>query len=421
MTVVVKTLGGEKSYYDISLYYTYLEFRSAVIAWLVTILHIEIFNISINIQGSEYPIVTMPDDDAILYVMIIQKDESQNRALMDAALNSNNPIIKETILNGADPNIEVIDNSSGRINCRGKYLLPVIQYVIKNGNTYMIRFLIAHGLNLDYVKCDSWGYPLAYAISMNYKKIPFVMLEYIHEINNNCKSALHAACRISNIPIIKTLLKKEVDIDEFFDDDYNKNTTALFESVNLQYYKIVQILLQNNADPNKKCILDGVDYSPLNIACLNLNIGIVHLLLKYGASVNTTDNYDSFYNRCPYMDNDWYKNQYTLLYINCCFDNGNETIIQLLLNYGENIDTQMECNGYTALHIACENNNINVVKLLLKNNANLNIQNENGDTPLHIATKLTHLDIAKMLLKAGARTDIQDNDGYTSIEYASSI
>jgi hypothetical protein len=40
--------------------------------------------------------------------------------------------------------------------------------------------------------------------------------------------------------------------------------------------------------------------------------------------------------------------------------------------------------GYNAFHAACETPNSDVIKLLIENGANVNLQNKNGDTPLMI-------------------------------------
>jgi ankyrin repeat protein len=51
-----------------------------------------------------------------------------------------------------------------------------------------------------------------------------------------------------------------------------------------------------------------------------------------------------------------------------------------------------------------------IVKKLLENNANVNIQNNQGNTPLHQATWRNHPEIVKMLLNAGARVDVRNQE-----------
>jgi len=42
-------------------------------------------------------------------------------------------------------------------------------------------------------------------------------------------------------------------------------------------------------------------------------------------------------------------------------------------------------NGDTALHLACSKGALTVVRILVKNGANTNIENVNGQTPLDVA------------------------------------
>lgn len=55
----------------------------------------------------------------------------------------------------------------------------------------------------------------------------------------------------------------------------------------------------------------------------------------------------------------------------------------------------------TALHIACYHGKRRLVKFLLKQGANINIQNSEGDTPLHRAMFAGREDIVQMLLEEG--------------------
>src|SRR5687768_14649938 len=60
----------------------------------------------------------------------------------------------------------------------------------------------------------------------------------------------------------------------------------------------------------------------------------------------------------------------------------------------------------TPLHIAVKNGNIEIAKLLIKSNANLNIKDTSGNTPLNLAIKCKNLDLVKELIKAG--TDLTE-------------
>jgi ankyrin repeat protein len=51
-----------------------------------------------------------------------------------------------------------------------------------------------------------------------------------------------------------------------------------------------------------------------------------------------------------------------------------------------------------------------IVKPLIENGANINVQNKEGYTPLYLAVVLEHFKSAQLLLDAGADVNIKDNE-----------
>lgn len=66
---------------------------------------------------------------------------------------------------------------------------------------------------------------------------------------------------------------------------------------------------------------------------------------------------------------------------------------------------------------AASYNNINAVKVLLKNNANVNVQNNYGMTALMWACHSGNLEMTKMLLDVGADKSIKRGN-YDALYYA---
>ncbi len=109
-------------------------------------------------------------------------------------------------------------------------------------------------------------------------------------------------------------------------------------------------------------------------------------------------------------------------------NNNIEDVKKALLN-GEDINVQDE-DGYTALLLASQSGNTEIVKLLLENpektNIDVNIQNKDGDTALIWAFRLPFqedMEIIKLLLENPEKTNIDVNiknkDGDTALMYAS--
>lgn len=67
--------------------------------------------------------------------------------------------------------------------------------------------------------------------------------------------------------------------------------------------------------------------------------------------------------------------------------------------------------GNNLLHVACQNNNRRVAKLLIKAGINLNKQNLNGNTPLHYCYAYAFTQLAEFLIAKGADESLSNNDG----------
>lgn len=96
---------------------------------------------------------------------------------------------------------------------------------------------------------------------------------------------------------------------------------------------------------------------------------------------------------------------------------GNNDVAIFLASHVKNIDGTSEYG--TPLMAAVYKNKPQIVKHLLKLNANVNFADANGTTPLHYAIILRSEEIIKLLLDAKADVTFKDNRGNNAIDYAS--
>ena len=68
---------------------------------------------------------------------------------------------------------------------------------------------------------------------------------------------------------------------------------------------------------------------------------------------------------------------------------------------------------------ACQNGHIDVVKILLENEAQVNLQEKNGLSSLMLASQNGHDDVVRLLLENKAQVDLQNINGWTSSMAAS--
>ncbi|KAL1456779.1 hypothetical protein WDU94_001480 [Cyamophila willieti] len=255
-------------------------------------------------------------------------------------------------------------------------------------------------------------------------------------------TALHIAARRGKLNIAKSLLKHGAVVNSPLTCGLEEGYTPLCLAVKNKRLNMVQLLLQNKAiieywgyrikgsalhiAVHKDYWLDsiftelinhkaiGIDCkdidnnTPLHTAVMNNNIIAVKHILKHAPDQNVKN-----------------KDEMTALHI--AVVEQNIAIIKLLLDdvgirdkSGRTLDLSAEKNTpvlnvknryeKTALHIAVENRNIEVTKLLLDYKADANIRDISNRTPLHVAILNGEVTIVENLLKNNADINIALED-----------
>mmetsp|Transcript_38387 Transcript_38387/g.86512 ORF Transcript_38387/g.86512 Transcript_38387/m.86512 type:complete len:302 (-) Transcript_38387:145-1050(-) len=73
-------------------------------------------------------------------------------------------------------------------------------------------------------------------------------------------------------------------------------------------------------------------------------------------------------------------------------------------------------NGNRCLHIAAQNGHLPLVKFLVSQKANVNVQNGKGQTPLHMSIEYDFYYQSKFLLDSGADPKIANGDGHEALK-----
>lgn len=79
--------------------------------------------------------------------------------------------------------------------------------------------------------------------------------------------------------------------------------------------------------------------------------------------------------------------------------------VEALLVNADAVNCEDPGNGNRPVHIAAQNGHDDLIRLLIKKKANLNIKNGKGNTALHMAIGYDYYDTAKQLIQAGASLD----------------
>lgn len=179
--------------------------------------------------------------------------------------------------------------------------------------------------------------------------------------------------------------------------DQQELNKALIEAAKLGKVDIINLLIQQGANINGT---DHIGCTALIHAARGGHLKAVHLLLQHNADVNAIDHYgrtaliltftDEFANSATLYDD---KNPHTYYpYLNY------QRIIELLIEYGADINLAETVYGYPPLMLAAHDNLIDIVNLLIKHGANIHTTNNQNETALIIARKKHHNTVGYRLL-----------------------
>ncbi len=178
--------------------------------------------------------------------------------------------------------------------------------------------------------------------------------------------------------------------------------TPIFNAIQDNDLEKVKELL-NHPEPHKRINIEKEDTykrTPLMLAATFGHLEIMKYLVENGANLQTRNTYGQ-----------------TLLMLSLQF--GYLDCMQYLIDLGVPID-DVDHEGNTALHIAIKKRNGNIIKLLLKNNADINKRNLKNDPCLLTAIEAcADENILKILIEEG-KADIHalDNFGHTALHRA---
>jgi uncharacterized protein len=94
--------------------------------------------------------------------------------------------------------------------------------------------------------------------------------------------------------------------------------------------------------------------------------------------------------------------------------------VRQIVGGGEGNPDQTDDQSRTGLHYAAMNGNLQILAILIKAKAKLNVEDNLGNTPLHLAAERDQTEAAKLLLDVGAEVDPQNKDGLTPLMIAAS-
>lgn len=296
----------------------------------------------------------------------------------------------------------------------------LVWHAAKGGHLDIVKFLVGKGVDVNSPQSIRWSILVTpYCIAKARKKDEIV--EYL--LKKGAIDDIFTCAYLGDQEKAAQYLAKDPDIVNATDPacDYLP-ITPLHHAVMRGKVPMVKWLLENGAKPNEystalveeaaekeriplvKLLLEhGADATRIGHGKWVKNNELASLLTEHGAGIDNDDG-------------DW-------IWFACTGNHGlrdDPALIEGLLKYGA--DVKALYRGATALHFSTRAGFPESMKVLIKNGADVNAQDEEGETPLFYAFKAKNKNDIKqpiqVLLKHGADKNHKNKKGETVVEVA---
>ncbi|XP_065224497.1 uncharacterized protein LOC135848509 [Planococcus citri] len=349
------------------------------------------------------------------------RDESDCTRLLAAILRNNKNMVKFLTENGAMVNTAQSSehSSSSQDTCAITPLLVAVQ----SGSQDIVEILVASEANVD--DKTSGKTPLMSAVEYGYKNIVDILISNGADVNGeNGEPLLLAVCN-NREDILKILLQNGANIDVTHDD----GASLLHFAASMGHKDIVKILIDNGMDINGKT---RFDVTPLHNASSQGHKEIAEILIKNKADVNFANSEGTplhvavvsghveivkllLRNRAKMPKDAKHRSPLELAVAYSHLD-----VVKILLQHNPAVDmnAKVDSSDRTLLHIASQEDNLEMVKYLVGKGYHIHAKNSFGLKPIHIAAREGLKDIVEFFLSKGLKVDERDANNQSLLHYA---
>lgn len=318
-----------------------------------------------------------------------------------------------------------------------KQLLTAVQ----DRNLSKAEVLVSRGANIN-TKNDDGYTSLHFAVLKNFQSgIDYLIKKgaNIDAKDNLGRTPLHWAARDGYLGIVQAITEGGANLDVKDKDNKTPSDLASWKG----YKNIAQYLKQVQLDKKLLAAAKGNDYHEVQIlvsqgasleakdrngrtslymASWNGNLDVVKYLIGKGSSINVKDK-DG---KTPlgiaierkYNDVVACLQQILNEQLLAAIENGNLNTIKNLISEGANVNAKGTLVGISPMHLAVENQDIDFIEFLLSKKADINNTDGQGRTPLFWASYSGYSDVVRYLIDQGANVNIKNQDGKTALDIA---
>lgn len=276
------------------------------------------------------------------------------------------------------------------------------------GEIDVVNQLISQGANKN-AQTPKGNSPLILAFNKN----KFAMFEHLLDIGVDVN-----AQDMNQETVLMLIVKKEkklnylealLDYSPNLDIQNHHKSTALHLACMFKNVEAAQTLINEGANIFLKSVQKT---TPLLAAAQNGNFTIVQMLIDKGADVHDLDYYGKDVLMSAVNQPEAKKEEIE----------GYFQICQKVIEQDPNVVNFVAAGGITSIFMASMYQRTDIVKLLLENGANPNVQHSYSTvskmTPLHWAMQARNVEMASVLLEKGAEMNVANSEGNTPGAFA---
>lgn len=246
---------------------------------------------------------------------------------------------------------------------------------------------------------------------------------HMKRVKDNGDSLMHLAALVGNVNALRVLKEQGVDVDK----KNAQGLTPLYYAASKKHNDAVMFLKSAGADIENR---DDNGDTLLHLAAKNGDLNAAESLLNNGASLDAeNEGMTPLYRAAQYgqdamitflrekgadLEHTW--NECGLL--NWAVRYNHTTAVKKFIELGVDVNTPTTGSFFTPLHWAARGGFVPLAEYLIEHGAGLNSLTSPGRTPMHEAAFWCQYDMVQLLFKKGAKVDIKDKYGHKPINMA---
>jgi ankyrin repeat protein len=297
------------------------------------------------------------------------------------------------ILNNQYDVVRLLIEMGANIKKRSSYSYTALHFAARADNVDIITLLLDNGMSVNVT--NKWGdtplHSAALRGSLSATEVLFRRGAAIDKTHGGGRTALMDAAWKGEMEVVRFLVENGADVNK----SSRSKGSALCQATENGQLELMRYLLDNGADV--KARINRRSRRPLYIATVKQNLQTVKWLIEIGADVNISTRPYHSHTRSP---------------LHVAAQYGNLEIMDCLMNAGANVNV-LDSDGVTPLSYAAAEDKTEAVFHLVENGADVNLCEGRflKRSALYVAAQNGNLEIMDCLIEAGANLNVLDFNG----------